>query len=246
MMCVLEQTFFLAFCEQAPSCVEREIHHRLRNICRTKPFRPCNRLLTYKPMGKYNQAAGVKKSIHEKGACWRNDDGNKDVTLKCNLALLVKEKRNVSRCSKSKNTKFKKLRRLLQRKRYTKIEHVVQNRRSALSLAWREWFSCKRQRMKDLLLRARVVVRTLKMKISFHRLADYVKKLQQMRAARAARLFFLIQPIKLLICGVVGFMVRTERKSCSPKSLTSSSSTRDRNKDGGIWFMLQTKRSACR
>ena len=52
---------------------------------------------------------------------------------------------------------FKKLRRQLQRKRHTKIEvgvklsllrlfhvdHVVQNRRSALSPCWYEWFSCK-------------------------------------------------------------------------------------------------------
>ena len=52
---------------------------------------------------------------------------------------------------------FKKLRRQLQRKRHIKIElcvklsllrlfhvdYVVQNRRTALSLAWYEWFSCK-------------------------------------------------------------------------------------------------------
>ena len=43
---------------------------------------------------------------------------------------------------------------------------------------------------------ARVVVRTSNMKISRRRCT---KK----RAARAARLFFFIQPIKSLICGVV-------------------------------------------
>ena len=57
----------------------------------------------------------------------------------------------------SNNREFKKLRRQLQRKRLIKIElcvqlsllglfyvdHVVQNRRTALSLAWYEWFSCK-------------------------------------------------------------------------------------------------------
>ena len=57
--------------------------------------------------------------------------------------------------------------------------------------------------MKDLLLRARVVVRTSNMKRSRRRLADYVKTLHKKRAARAARLFFFIQPIKSLICGVV-------------------------------------------
>ena len=55
------------------------------------------------------------------------------------------------------NKEFKKLRRQLQGKRHIKIEvwvklsllrlfhvdHVLQNRRSALSFAWYEWFSCK-------------------------------------------------------------------------------------------------------
>ena len=58
--------------------------------------------------------------------------------------------------------------------------------------------------MKDLLLRARVVVRTSNMKISSRRLVDYVKTLHHKRAARAARLFFFIhEPIKSLISGVV-------------------------------------------
>ena len=55
------------------------------------------------------------------------------------------------------NRELKKLRRQLQRKRHIKIElcvklsllrllhvdHIVQLRRTALSLAWYEWFSCK-------------------------------------------------------------------------------------------------------
>ena len=57
--------------------------------------------------------------------------------------------------------------------------------------------------MKGLLLRARVVVRTSKMKISRRHLADYVKTCTKKHAARAARLFFLIQPIKSFISGVV-------------------------------------------
>ena len=57
--------------------------------------------------------------------------------------------------------------------------------------------------MKDLPLRGPVVVRTSNMKISRRPLADYVKNCTKNRAARAARLFFLIQPIKSLICGVV-------------------------------------------
>ena len=57
--------------------------------------------------------------------------------------------------------------------------------------------------MKDLPLRAPVVVRTSNMKISRRPLADYVKNCTKNRAARAARLFFPIQPIKSLIFGVV-------------------------------------------
>ena len=60
-----------------------------------------------------------------------------------------------------------------------------------------------RQRMKDLLLRASVVVRTSNMKNSRRRLADFVKHCTKKRAARAARLFFFIEPIKSLISGVV-------------------------------------------
>ena len=55
------------------------------------------------------------------------------------------------------NREFKKLRWQLQRKRHIKIvlcvkpsllrlfhvDNVVQNKRSALSLFWHEWFSCK-------------------------------------------------------------------------------------------------------
>ena len=69
------------------------------------------------------------------------------------------------------NREFKKLRRLLQRKRHFKVElwvrltflrlfqvgHFVTNKRGARSFAWHEWFSCKG---KDLLLRYRVVVKT--------------------------------------------------------------------------------------
>ena len=57
--------------------------------------------------------------------------------------------------------------------------------------------------MKDLLQRTRVVVGVLNMQISRRHLTDYVKNCTKKRAVRAARLFFLIQPIKSLICGVV-------------------------------------------
>ena len=56
--------------------------------------------------------------------------------------------------------------------------------------------------MKDSPLQARVVVRTSNMKISRRHLADTSKNCTTRRAARAARLFSPIQPMKSLFCGV--------------------------------------------
>jgi len=53
--------------------------------------------------------------------------------------------------------------------------------------------------MKELLLRARLVIKTSNMKINFTSSKHCTKK----HAARAARLFSLIQPMKSLICGFV-------------------------------------------
>jgi len=47
------------------------------------------------------------------------------------------------------------------------------------------------------------VVKTLNLKISRCHLVDCVKELTNVRAARAARLFFLIQPIRSLFSVVV-------------------------------------------
>ena len=61
----------------------------------------------------------------------------------------------------------------------------------------------KRQRMKDLLLRARGVDTTSNMEFSRPHLVDTSQNCIRKRAARAARLFFVIEPIKSLIFGVV-------------------------------------------
>ena len=62
--------------------------------------------------------------------------------------------------------------------------------------------------MNDLLLCVHVVVKTLNLEFARCHLADYVKGLNQVRAARAARLFFLIQPNRSLFYGaVVAFAV---------------------------------------
>ena len=57
------------------------------------------------------------------------------------------------------------------------------------------------QRMKDLLLGVHVVVKNLKLEISPCRFADCVKKCYstKLSGARAARIFFLIQPISPLL-----------------------------------------------
>ena len=66
----------------------------------------------------------------------------------------------------------------------------AQNRRAFLSLDWYKWFSWKRQRMKDLLSRARVVVRTSNMKISRRRLADYVKNVHHKACRTCSTIIF--------------------------------------------------------
>ena len=61
--------------------------------------------------------------------------------------------------------------------------------------------------MTNLLLRAHVVVRNSSMNISLRHLTDCVKTWHKKHAARAEQLFFLIQPIKSLICGAFAFVV---------------------------------------
>ena len=107
------------------------------------------------------------------------------------------------------------LRRLLQRKHHTKrglcvrfsvlllfrVGNVVQNRRSALSLARHEWFSCKGKEWKRIYCSG-LALSTEPQKRKFHVVIWYPmsKIFSKKRAARVARLFFLIQPIKSLTC----------------------------------------------
>ena len=93
---------------------------------------------------------------------------------------------------------FKKLRRLLQRGRDIKTElcaglsvmrlfqvgHSVQTRRSVLSLAWHEEFSCQSRGSKIYCCELALSSETSSKKISRRRLADYVKKLHQKKACR--------------------------------------------------------------
>ena len=121
------------------------------------------------------------------------------------------------------NGEFKKLRRQLQRNCDIKIElcvklsllrlfhvdHVVQNRRSALSLAWYEWFSCKGKDWKiyccELALSSEPQIWKFHVVVWQTTSKHWTKK----RAARAARLFFFIQSIKSLICGVFVAVVKS-------------------------------------
>ena len=81
------------------------------------------------------------------------------------------------------------------------IGHVVQNRRSALSLAWHEWFSREGNwRIKDLLLHCRW---------SWHMNFTSFGRPRQKIASKIVPLVqhdyfsFFIQPVKSMICGVV-------------------------------------------
>ena len=116
----------------------------------------------------------------------------------------------------SDSREFKKLRRLLQRERHIKIElcvglsvkrlfqvgHVVQTRRIVLSLAWHEYFSCKGREGKIYCCRLTLSSEPLMRKFYVVVWQTTSKNFSKKRAARAARLLYLIQPIKSLIFGV--------------------------------------------
>ena len=125
----------------------------------------------------------------------------------CNVASVVT-------FSKTRNREFKKLRRQVQGKRHIKIElcaklsllrlfhvhHVVQNRRSALSLAWHEWFH--NERFTTASSRCCHNLKYENFTSSFARLRQNIEP-KSVLHVHAARLSFFIQPIKSLICGVV-------------------------------------------
>ena len=71
------------------------------------------------------------------------------------------------------------------------VAKLPNKRGSELSLSWHEWFSCKKQRMKALLPRALVAVRTSKMKISRRRLASYVEKVHEKACCTRSTIIFL-------------------------------------------------------
>ena len=78
----------------------------------------------------------------------------------------------------------------------------MQNRRSVLSLAWHEQFSYKGKDWKNYCCGIALSSEPQKWKFSRHHFADYVIKLHQ-KACRTCDTiiqFFLIQPIKPLIC----------------------------------------------
>ena len=78
------------------------------------------------------------------------------------------------------------------------VGHVLQNRRSALSHALHEWFSCKGKDWK--IYRCEHVLLSETQIWKFHVIVCQTtsKHCTKKRASRAARLFFFIQPIKSL------------------------------------------------
>ena len=83
------------------------------------------------------------------------------------------------------------------------IHHVVQNRWSVLSLAWHEWFPCKGNEWKIYCCELALLSEPQIWKFHVVVWQTTSKHCTKKRAARAARLFFFIQPIKSLISGVV-------------------------------------------
>ena len=83
------------------------------------------------------------------------------------------------------------------------VGNVVQNKRSALPLAWQEWCSCKGREWRICLCG---VVLSSELQIwKFHVVVWQTtsKNCTNKCAASGARWFSLIQPIKSLLCGVV-------------------------------------------
>ena len=89
------------------------------------------------------------------------------------------------------------------------VDHIVQNRRSALSLTWHEWFSCKGREWK--IYCCELAFSSEPQIWKFH-VVVWQTTSKHCTKKRAARLFFLIQPIKSLICDVVvdAALVKTE------------------------------------
>ena len=112
--------------------------------------------------------------FHTQGSL-RSYDGNcnENVTLKLNFAFSVL--------------------------RLFHVGHVAQNRRSALPLAWHEWFSCKGKEWKIYCCELPLSSEPQIWKCHVVVWQTTSKHCSKKRAARAARLFFFIQPIKSLI-----------------------------------------------
>ena len=104
-----------------------------------------------------------------------------------------------------RNREFKKLRWQLQRKRHIKIELYVKSLLIIPCWTETEWFSCKGKEWKiyccELALSSEPQI------WKFHVVVwqTMSKHCTKKSAARAARLFFFIQPIKSLICGAVSY-----------------------------------------
>ena len=82
------------------------------------------------------------------------------------------------------------------------VGRVVQNRPSVLSLAWHEWFSSKGREWKIYCWELALLSEPQIWKFHVVVWQTTSKHCTKKRAARAARLFFFVQPIKSLICGV--------------------------------------------
>ena len=107
--------------------------------------------------------------------------------FRCRLSLLGSLRSYDANCNENVTLKLNFALSILQ---LFHVGHLVQNRRSALLLAWHEWISCKGKESNERFT-ARVVVKTSNMKISRRRLADYVKTLYQKACRACSTIIFL-------------------------------------------------------
>ena len=107
-----------------------------------------------------------------------------------------------SNCKENVTLKLLKLNFALSLLRLFHIDRVIQN--SGLSLAWHDWFSCNKGKEWKIYC-CELPLSSEPQIWKFHVVVwqTTTKHCTKKRAARAARLFFFIQPINSLICGVV-------------------------------------------
>ena len=135
------------------------------------------------------------KFVLKKGITWTKEKllnalkafKNKQSQGHCRQEILGSLRSYDGNCKENVSLKLKFALSLL---RLFHVDHVVQNKRSALSLAWHEWFSCKGKEEKIYCSELPLSTEP-QIWISRRRLADYVKTLHQKAYRTCSTIIFL-------------------------------------------------------